>query len=373
MSRFLKLSLILGIYVSLPIFAQYPNSKNALASEICKDCTRIGILPLKYDGDKNKKSFYIQGIQDSLIHALSSVDSLIVIDRARTNEVIKEIAFQQSAFVNEKTQVKVGEILGVEYLYTGSIQEVNGRLRIFIERISVATGEIKSITQVTGATQDLFDLQDQIAQKILGQTQINVTAQERQEVRQNIQVTSSLAAYEYFIRGVELQNNKSMNQAVIAYSKAIELDPRYAVAYYNRGLAYYDLKQYDKSIQDNNRAIELKPNYALAYNSRGLAYYNLKQYEKSLQDYNRALVLNPNSATAYISRGLAYNRLKQYDRAIKDFNWAIELDPNSALAYHNRGISHNYLQQYDKEIADYFRACQLGIESTCTYLKENGY
>ena len=89
-------------------------------------------------------------------------------------------------------------------------------------------------------------------------------------------------------------------------------------------------------LADYTKAIELDPKSAMAYINRGVAYAKLKQYEKAIADFTRAIELDPKSASVYIRRGYAYVQLNQYDKAITDYNRAIELDPKSAKAYNNR-------------------------------------
>ena len=79
-----------------------------------------------------------------------------------------------------------------------------------------------------------------------------------------------------------------------------------AETYYNRGVDYYNQKQYESAIQCYTKAIELNPNFAMAYNNRGAVYNELKQYERAIQDYDKAIELNPNLATAYTNCGTAY-------------------------------------------------------------------
>jgi tetratricopeptide (TPR) repeat protein len=367
MTQFIKLALSLGFM--LPFYGQIPFSviPSAHANQTCHSCVRIGIIPLKYEGDQKKIGFYAQGTQDSLIHALSSVKSFIVVDRTRTHEVLKEIAFQQSAYVDQKTQVEIGKILGVEYLYTGSMQEIGGRLRIIIERIHIATGQVNAIAQVTGQTEDLFELQDQIAQKIIGQAQVAVTPLEKQEVSKQLQVTSSLTAYEYFNRGLEAYQNNDYNKALADYTKAIEIDPKYATTYTARGATYGALKQYSKEIADYTKAIELDPTYAPAYYNRGIAYDDIKQYDRAIADYTRALEINPQYTSAYNNRGNAYFDLKQYDKAIADYTRIIEIDPTYDSAYSNRGNTYKALKQYNRAIADYTRAIAINPQNASVY------
>ncbi len=76
-------------------------------------------------------------------------------------------------------------------------------------------------------------------------------------------------AEEYFDSGFDKAGNGDYYGSISDYNKAIELNPKYALAYFNRGYSKNELKDYDGAIADYNKAIELDPNYATAYNNRG--------------------------------------------------------------------------------------------------------
>lgn len=80
--------------------------------------------------------------------------------------------------------------------------------------------------------------------------------------------------HRYYTRaqyGVGDPNNRTINLAIIEFTKAIEINPRYAEAYHERGLAYDAIGEYDLAISDYNKAIEINPSYERAYNHRRLA------------------------------------------------------------------------------------------------------
>ncbi|MFC1901389.1 tetratricopeptide repeat protein [Chloroflexota bacterium] len=126
--------------------------------------------------------------------------------------------------------------------------------------------------------------------------------------------------------GLALNNSEEYEKALVAFNKAIELDPNLAMAYNNRGWAYIELGQHGQAIDDCNKAIELDPDLALAYSNRGLAYIRLGQYEQAVTDCSQAIELDPDLALAYSNRGLAYIELGQYEEAIADLDRAMELD-----------------------------------------------
>ena len=184
--------------------------------------------------------------------------------------------------------------------------------------------------------------------------EMNAVEQQEEEQREKEQ---TLIAWDYFRRGFRANNEDRKDEAIVEYSKAIELDPKIAAAYNNRGIIYDDLELYQSAIADYNKAIELDANYANAYNNRGVAYKNLKQYEKAIQDYSKAIELEPNDATFYSNRGVAYKCLEQFDKAIKDYTWAIQLDAKYKKAYLNRAdaysaIGEDALAEADRKTAE---------------------
>lgn len=93
--------------------------------------------------------------------------------------------------------------------------------------------------------------------------------------------------------GVIHNNEGEYHKAVAAFTKAIELDPSFALAYSNRGWAHIKLGEYEQAIADCSRAIELDPNLAIAYSNRGWAHIELGDYEQAVTDYDRAIELDP--------------------------------------------------------------------------------
>jgi tetratricopeptide (TPR) repeat protein len=95
------------------------------------------------------------------------------------------------------------------------------------------------------------------------------------------------------------------DRAIAEYTKAIEIDPRFAVAYYNRGLAWGKKGDYDRAIAEYTKAIELDPEHADAYNNRGIAWVKKGEYDKAITDWTKAIELDPTDAVPYYNRGLA--------------------------------------------------------------------
>ena len=190
--------------------------------------------------------------------------------------------------------------------------------------------------------------------------------EERQEEEKR-EKEKTLTASDYLRRGNRAYDNRQFEDAIAAYTKAIELDSTFTIAYSNRGASYGQMGEYEKEIADCEKAIEISPDYANAYNNRGFAYNRLNQKEKAFRDYTTAIELNPNSECAYSNRGAFYNNLQEYEKAIEDCTKSIELNPCFAEAYNNRGFSYQKMDQYEKGIKDYTKAIALNPNYRVAY------
>ena len=96
-----------------------------------------------------------------------------------------------------------------------------------------------------------------------------------------------------------------------------------------QGAANYRAGNLEQAIADYTKAIELDPDFAVAYNTRGFAYANSGDLEQAIADYDKAIELNPDLAVAYTNRGSAYADSGNLEQAIKDYELYLELFPNA--------------------------------------------
>ena len=137
---------------------------------------------------------------------------------------------------------------------------------------------------------------------------------------------NALTAWDHIRRGNRLNDEGKYAEAIADYTKAIELDPNYAIAYNNLGNPYHNLNKYEKAIEYYTKAIELDPKYAIAYSNRGNSYYGLKDYEKAIADCTKAIELDHKNVYAYRNRAKAYRATGQIELAEADEAMAAKLE-----------------------------------------------
>ena len=120
-----------------------------------------------------------------------------------------------------------------------------------------------------------------------------VSEKKQEEYTQGIK---KLNATEWFQRGISLWQSDNIGEAIEAFTKAIESDPKYARAYYERGAMYGLLGNNRQAIGDLDRAIELDPRYADAYLARGLLYDKLNNRRQAIRDFESAARLGHKGA-----------------------------------------------------------------------------
>lgn len=176
----------------------------------------------------------------------------------------------------------------------------------------------------------------------------------------------------YYERGDAYYKKGQYDEAVSDFTKALEINPKFAEAHYYRGIAYDKMGLYDEAISDYNKALEINPKYALAYYARGFVYNQYKgQHDQAISDYSKALEINPRFVWAYVSRGICYSKKGQYDEGISDFSKALEINPRDILAYRNRGAAYHDKGQDDEAIFDYNKALEINPNDAVAY-RERG-
>lgn len=163
----------------------------------------------------------------------------------------------------------------------------------------------------------------------------------------------------YFQRGCAYHQLGLYQRAASEFDQVIALDPVNARAYYRKGLAYYKLRLYQRAISNFDLTIALNPNDVEAYDKCGSAYFHLEQYPRAINEFDQALALDPRNVTVYYKRGFASLQIGLYQQAVNDFDRVIALDPKDAWAYYNRGSAYDQLGYYERARSDYDQALAL--------------
>jgi len=156
-------------------------------------------------------------------------------------------------------------------------------------------------------------------------------------------------AKQYFDRGLSLASEKEYDRAIRAFTKALEIDPKYDDAYWGRGVAWAMKGDPDRAIADYNRALTLNPAHAWAYNNRGCAWRDKGDYDRAITDYTKDLEMHPFSAETYHNRAVAWALKGNFQKALSDARNALRLKPENEAYQFSVSRYEAFLKKANKE------------------------
>jgi tetratricopeptide (TPR) repeat protein len=167
--------------------------------------------------------------------------------------------------------------------------------------------------------------------------------------------------------GLELARKGQFEQALTAFSRAIEQNHRCWKAHRYRGITYAKLGRHDLAVADLGNAVRGDPQCAACLFERATARIFLGQPESALEDLSQCLEINQDFAPAYSSRAGIYSSMGDYHQALADISAALALRPDNADYLHNRAVVLTALQRYDEAIEAYLRVIELNPRSGGSY------
>ena len=295
------------------------------------DVPSIVVLPFNNLSADPEQEYFSDGITEDLTTVLSQVpEGLFVISR-------------NSAFTYKGRSVKIEEVgreLGVRYVLEGSVRKAGDRVRITAQLIDATSGFHVWSEKYDRDLADIFAVQSEISEKILGELRVEIRDAEMERIRRK--PTDDLNAYDLFMRGLshfQRTTRRDMAEATRLLERAIEIDPDYADAYGMLGtitaipyLLGWDLDPTgiaDRTEELGRRALEIDPGHAPAHATVATAYAVREDFGAVLTYAERAIELSPNFAPAHLMRGFALAASGNLISGTQSIQRALRLEPHA--------------------------------------------
>lgn len=294
---------------------------------------RIGlaVLPFENMSGTPEDLQFTDGLHEEILNRLAGVQAFHLISRTSVMGYRDE----------PKPVPVVAEELGVDVVLEASVRRAGERLRITVQLIDARSdGHIWSDAYDTEYVIDeLFDVQSDIASSVARELRINLGASERRMVERR--PTSSLAAYEAFVRGrtrLETWSDEGTANAIAYFLEAAEADPQFALAYAGIAEAYawgiasglFDDTEEEEAREAASRALELDDELGAAHTAQAVLHYYIDQdWEASERQFRRGLELRPNDPNAHHWFGHLLMTLGRVEESLEIARRGYELDPLS--------------------------------------------
>jgi len=287
----------------------------------------LAVLYFENQSGTKDDEYFRDGITEDIITELSKIQELWVFSRSAV------LAFRDKA----ASVSQVGQQLNATHVLEGSLRRAGNRLRISAQLVETSTGRSIWAERYDRQMEDVFAIQDEIAQNIARALRVMLSDTEKQAIAKA--PTANVQAYDYYLRGRQFFHQfrgKAFGFAREMFKRAIETDPNYARAYAGIADCCSFLFMYFESSEANLReadraslrALELDPSLAEAHASRGLAVALNKRYDEAAREFETAIRLNPKLFEAYYFYGRALQGQGKTAEAAEMFRKASEVNPD---------------------------------------------
>ncbi len=302
----------------------------------------IAVLPFANLSGDGRKAYLSDGLAAELRSTLLRNPALKVVGQASSNE------FRD----RKEGSPSIARKLGVANLVDGNVLSENGRVRIGIELIDGTSGFSRWSDRFELPMANIIDVQGDIAEAVGSALAVRLT-DNGQDSPARTGGTKNVAAFDAFLRGKDLfdsqRDEDSDRGALIQFTDAVKLDPRYAAARAARSRALAVIANayaqaierrplYEEAVQEAQRAIASADQYAEGYAALGYALFYGKLDIRSAEDpYEKASQLGNGSADVLGLYAIYRARRRQFDRAFTAIARAASLDPLNPNVFKNSG------------------------------------
>jgi TolB-like protein/DNA-binding winged helix-turn-helix (wHTH) protein/Tfp pilus assembly protein PilF len=360
----------------------------------------LAVLPLENIAATPGQEYLADGMTDELIASLAKVRSLRITSRTSSMEYKG----------THKPLSEIARELNVDAVVEGTVQRSGGNVRITAELVQTSSDRALWAETYENQVGDILALQQQVANAIVRQIQIELTPQEQQALTATQSISPE--AYEDYLKGKYYWNRRSeasLTKAINYFELATKDEPQYALAYAGLADCYGiigaaivgtvpakdvapkaeaaairaielgpNLAESQTSMatvrlnydwdwagaeRGFRRAIELNPAYATAYQRYSLYLIAMDRKDESIAEMQRAVSLEPLSVSMNFSLGWRLYMARRYDAAIQQLRTAIAMDPSLALAHMVLGQAYEQKGVFPQAAAELTQAVELSHRS----------
>jgi TolB-like protein/Flp pilus assembly protein TadD len=287
----------------------------------------LAVLPFDNISPDAETDYFSDGLTEELIARLSLVSDINLISRWASMQYKGR----------GQDILAIGNALGARYIVGGGVRRFQDSVRITVQLVDIATNLQLWGNTYKGKLDDIFDIQEQVAQQIVEALKLKLTFSEKVSLTKR--QTLNAQAYDLYLRGQEQLyrlTKRSVEYAIQLFEKAIELDPRYAAAYAGCSSAYGQMYQliareerYRELAQELSfKALMYDNNLPEAYRAMGLSYFLWGKLNEATASCTKAIEIDPDDFIAHWTLGRIYFTEGKLEQALELFRRVAEIKPS---------------------------------------------
>jgi len=311
------------------------------ASPAAVDPRSVAVLPFENLSDDKENEYFSDGVSEELLSVLAKIPGL-------------HVAAHTSSFYfkgRNATVQEIGAKLGVANLVEGSVRRSGNTVRIAARLSRAATGEQLWSESYTRDLKDVFAVQTELAQTIVGQLRQQLGAPEaKTEIAAQVQAaekggTANPEAHRLYLQGryyLQATTIESIDRGAALLQRAVDLDPDYAQAWSDLAYAGGLINGYGLTKDDvirgtdlarraADRALQVAPDLAASHLARSGVQLDDFDWKGAAESLHRAKQLDPGNSDVIWSEAILALTFGRTTLGIDLGLKAAELDPINSV------------------------------------------
>jgi serine/threonine protein kinase/Flp pilus assembly protein TadD len=326
----------------------------------------IAVLPLENLSDDSANAYFAEGIQEQILTRLAKIGGLKVISRTST----------QHYQGKPRNLGEIAKQLGVANILEGSVQKAADQVRVNVQLINAQTDSHLWAETYDRKLTDILGVESDIAKEIADALRVSLTSREEQAL--TVKPTNNPEAYDAYLHGLAFDarsrsaamfpNFQLVQEAIGSYERAVQLDPKFALAWARLSRAESVLCFNNtapptwcntaKSALEN--AQELQPEspetlLALGY----YQYWVLHDYGLAKSTFARVGKMLPSSSEVPVALGRVTRREGNWDQSIAYYEQALTLDPRDGGLLMDAAWTYSMIRQFPTALKLYDRVLDI--------------
>ena len=304
------------------------------------------IIPFEDLSPTQDNGWFTDGLASEMVGSLSHVKALRVIDW-NTSRMLKNKAVKT---------VELAREFSVRYFIEGQVRKFGDQIKISITLLDIETGDHLWQDSLRGVMNDIFDIQEQCAEKVLAGLKLHLSKDEGEQVAKK--PTENAEAYELLLKARDYHSRgtrSDVERALTVFEEVVRLDPRFAMAYamiantcaelnYNYGRSEALLERAKAAA---GKIKELEGETAQYFRIMGVIRHSSGDAEGAIVYALRAVNIDPTYAQSYDTLGIAYQTLGRHEEAVQAREEFVRLLENSTGGHFKLLTSLNELAATD--------------------------
>ena len=298
------------------------------------------------------EAIFDQTLKMALAFSLAQSPFLDIVPDSRVSQTLRLMGRKADERVTRELGEEICMRQNLKAFMAGTISSFGEIYVLTLEAVNARTGESlgREFEQVN-SREEVLNALGRAAAGIREKLGESLSSIEKFNVPGESITTSSLEALKIFVLGREQVVNGKQLEAIPFYKKALEIDPKFALAYTELAVVYRNTDQWKSAAEMTAKAYELRETVSETERLRIIYYYHnfvAGEMDKATETLELWRNTYPNFVVSYVSLSDSYERLGQSEKAIGFARQGLKLDPNYATIYMNLVESLVSLDRYDE-------------------------